>query len=99
MKLMKDFILFQSNQSFPNKFSEQAYNPVSKNSIETFLNWLKLQQNCSERFFFENSTENLAIFEMINWIHSLRIFLKENKVYRTFYNYRRLSKLNVNSLF
>ena len=66
MKLMKDFTLFQLNPSFPNKFSEQAYNPVRKNSIEKNLDWLKLQQNCSERNFFENSTENLAVFEMIN---------------------------------
>ena len=66
MKLMKVFTLFQLNPSFPNKFSEQAYNPVRKNSIENILNWLKLQQNCSERNFVENSTKNLAIFEMIN---------------------------------
>ena len=77
---MKIFTLFQLNPSFPNKFWEQAYNPVRKNSIENILNCLKLQQNCSEKKFFEN----LANFEMINWIHNLRISLKEDKVYRTF---------------
>ena len=67
-------------------FSEQANNPDTENSIENILNWLNLQQNRSERNIFENSTENLAVFEMINWFHNLHIFLKRNKIYRTFYN-------------